>query len=162
MDPRDTVPESHQEISVRRSARLDGESYSRRVTTVGYARVSTRDQNPTLRHDALAAAGSLSSYQNATGRCQRTRSQPTENSMVDKPDVIVCVDATDDGDQEETAVLARRLCAELLDVDVELVEPLTQETAPEGAKGLRLWPAFWACSWAGPHWQQWWPRSATG
>ncbi|MFC6022242.1 hypothetical protein ACFP2T_39560 [Plantactinospora solaniradicis] len=58
----------------------------------------------------------------------------------DGADLVVRVIPADgdqeDGEREELAGLARRLRAELLDLDVELVEPLTEDTAPEGAKGL--------------------------
>jgi len=59
--------------------------------------------------------------------------------MVDSSDLIVRVGPDDNGqddDQGVVAALARRLRAELLDLDVERVEPLTEDTAPEGAKGL--------------------------
>jgi len=51
-------------------------------------------------------------------------------------DLIVRVAPAADSDQEELAGLARRLRAELLDLDVETVEPLTADAAPVGAKGL--------------------------
>lgn len=56
--------------------------------------------------------------------------------MADGSDLIVQVTPTADSDQEELAGLARRLRAELLDLDVETVEPLTTGNAPAGAKGL--------------------------
>ncbi|MFC5006327.1 hypothetical protein ACFPIJ_51965 [Dactylosporangium cerinum] len=56
--------------------------------------------------------------------------------MVDGPDVIVRVSPGDGGDDEEVAALVRRLRAELLELDVERVEALTEDTAPDGAKGL--------------------------
>ncbi|HEX6075324.1 MAG TPA: hypothetical protein VFZ32_08680 [Micromonosporaceae bacterium] len=49
-------------------------------------------------------------------------------------DLIVRVSSAADEDGDEAAGLARRLRAELLDLDVEMVEPLTTDTAPEGAK----------------------------
>jgi len=49
-------------------------------------------------------------------------------------DLIVRVSLADE-DEEEVAGLARRLRAELLDLDVEAVEPLTTDNAPDGAKG---------------------------
>lgn len=55
-----------------------------------------------------------------------------ESTMVD---LIVRISPAADGDEEEAAGLVRRLRAELLDLDVEAVEPLTTGTAPEGAKG---------------------------
>ncbi|MFC5006325.1 hypothetical protein ACFPIJ_51955 [Dactylosporangium cerinum] len=45
-------------------------------------------------------------------------------------------DGGDGADDEAVAALARRLRAELLDLDVEQVEALTEDTAPAGAKGL--------------------------
>jgi hypothetical protein len=56
--------------------------------------------------------------------------------MVDGPDVIVRVSSGDDSGDEEIAALARRLRAELLDLDVERVEALAEDAAPAGAKGL--------------------------
>lgn len=41
-------------------------------------------------------------------------------------------------DSEELAELAHRLRAELLDLDVDGVEPMTAGEAPEGAKGVEL------------------------
>jgi hypothetical protein len=43
-----------------------------------------------------------------------------------------------DTDSEELAGLVQRLRAELLDLDVDRVEPLTAGEAPEGAKGVEL------------------------
>ena len=43
-----------------------------------------------------------------------------------------------DTDSEELAALVQRLRAELLDLDVDRVEPLTAGEAPEGAKGVEL------------------------
>ena len=57
-------------------------------------------------------------------------------AVVDGSDLIVQIDPGSDSDREEVAGLARRLRAELLDLDVELVEPLTEASAPPGAKGL--------------------------
>ncbi len=48
------------------------------------------------------------------------------------------VETLPDTDAEELAALARRLRAELLDLDVDRVEPLTAGEAPEGAKGVEL------------------------
>lgn len=56
--------------------------------------------------------------------------------VVDGSNLIVRVDPGGDGDREEVAGLVRRLRAELLELDVELVEPVTEATAPPGAKGL--------------------------
>jgi len=55
--------------------------------------------------------------------------------MVAGSDLIVRVTPADDGD-EETAGLARRLRAELLDLDVDAVEPVSGGVVPDGAKGL--------------------------
>ena len=43
-----------------------------------------------------------------------------------------------DTDSEELAALVQRLRAELLDLDVDRVEPLAAGEAPEGAKGVEL------------------------
>jgi hypothetical protein len=43
-----------------------------------------------------------------------------------------------DTDSEELAALVQRLRTELLDLDVDRVEPLTAGQAPEGAKGVEL------------------------
>ena len=55
--------------------------------------------------------------------------------MLGGADLIVRVSAGADDDQEETASFARRLRSELLDLDV-LAEPVSEATAPDGAKGL--------------------------
>jgi hypothetical protein len=55
--------------------------------------------------------------------------------VVDSCDLIVRVDPAAVEDGEEAAWLARRLRAELLDLDVEMVELLTTDTVPDGAKG---------------------------
>ena len=51
-------------------------------------------------------------------------------------DVIAAVDPAVDDDEEAVAALARRLRAELLDLDVAAVEPVPAEAAPAGTKGL--------------------------
>jgi hypothetical protein len=56
--------------------------------------------------------------------------------MVETSDLLVRVTPLVDGDEEETAGLARRLRAELLDLDVDAVEPVSGGVVPEGAKGL--------------------------
>jgi hypothetical protein len=56
--------------------------------------------------------------------------------MEDVDRLIVQVLPVPDSDAEELADLAGRLHAELLDLDVTSVAPLTAEAAPEGAKGL--------------------------
>jgi hypothetical protein len=43
-----------------------------------------------------------------------------------------------DTDAEELAVLVRRLRTELLDLDVDRVEPLVTGEAPEGTRGVEL------------------------
>ena len=55
--------------------------------------------------------------------------------MDDGVELVVRVTSAED-EREEVAGLARRLRAELLDLDVESIEPLSEETVPEGAKGL--------------------------
>jgi hypothetical protein len=44
------------------------------------------------------------------------------------------VDSATDGDQEDVAILVGRLRAELLDLDVDAVEPASEESVPDGAK----------------------------
>ena len=56
--------------------------------------------------------------------------------MADDYDLIVQVGGDTDDDQGEVLALARRLGAELLDLDVDAVELLTDADAPEGAKGV--------------------------
>ena len=48
------------------------------------------------------------------------------------------VDAGPDSDAEELAELAQRLRGQLLELDVEAVEPATGGEAPAGAKGVEL------------------------
>ncbi|MGH3916402.1 MAG: effector-associated constant component EACC1 [Pseudonocardiaceae bacterium] len=62
-------------------------------------------------------------------------------------DLLVQVNPADDGDDEETAGLARRLRAELLDLDVDTVEPVPGGMAPEGAKGLSSLAGTLAVRW---------------
>ena len=50
--------------------------------------------------------------------------------------LIVRVRLAGDGDAEELAELTGRLRAELLDLDVQAVEPVPDADSPEGAKGL--------------------------
>jgi hypothetical protein len=50
--------------------------------------------------------------------------------------LTVQVQQVPDGDQEELAELTMRLREELLDLDVTAVDPLSEEDAPENAKGL--------------------------
>lgn len=56
--------------------------------------------------------------------------------MVGSSELLVRVSPDTDNDQEDLAGLTRRLRAELLDLDVDTVEPLTEDNVPEGAKGL--------------------------
>jgi hypothetical protein len=56
--------------------------------------------------------------------------------MVEASDLLVRVTPLVDGDEEEAAGLARWLRAELLDLDVDAVEPVFGGVVPEGAKGL--------------------------
>lgn len=56
--------------------------------------------------------------------------------MVGSSELLVQVGPDSDGDQEDLVGLALRLRAELLDVDVDAVELLTEDNVPEGAKGL--------------------------
>ncbi|WP_179277545.1 hypothetical protein [Actinoplanes regularis] len=55
--------------------------------------------------------------------------------MADGYDLVVQISGTD-ADREEPAVFARRLRAELLDLDVDAVDPLADATVPDGAKGV--------------------------
>lgn len=55
--------------------------------------------------------------------------------MVEAADLLVWVTSVDDGDQDEAAGLARRLRAELLDLDVDAVGPWSGDMIQEGAKG---------------------------
>jgi len=56
-------------------------------TLVGYARVSTADQNVDLQSDALAAAG-----------CQRVFMYTASGSLADRPQLTACLDYVRDGD----------------------------------------------------------------
>jgi hypothetical protein len=56
--------------------------------------------------------------------------------MAEALDLLVRVTPFADGDEEEAAGLARWLRAELLDLDVDAVEPVSGGVVPEGAKGL--------------------------
>ena len=53
-------------------------------------------------------------------------------------EVALEVKALPDADAEELAELAHRLRAELLDLDVDSVRPMTAGDAPEGTKGVEL------------------------
>ena len=48
----------------------------------------------------------------------------------------VQVQRTADDDAEDVAVLTQRLRAELLELEVDSVEPIADTSSPEGAKGL--------------------------
>jgi Flp pilus assembly CpaE family ATPase len=67
--------------------------------------------------------------------------------MVEASDLLVRVTPAADGDEEEAARLARRLCAELLDLDVDAVEPVSDGMVPEGAKGLSSLAGMLAVWW---------------
>lgn len=56
--------------------------------------------------------------------------------MVGSSELLVQVSPDTDNDQEDLAGLAWRLRAELLDLDVDTVDPLTEGNVPEGAKGM--------------------------
>lgn len=56
--------------------------------------------------------------------------------MVGSSELLLNVSPDVDGDGEDVAGLARRLRVELLDLDVDAVEPLTGDNVPDGAKGL--------------------------
>ena len=51
-------------------------------------------------------------------------------------DVILRVQPSSDGDEAELANLTRRLRTQLLDLDVDSVDPVTDASQPAGAKGL--------------------------
>lgn len=67
--------------------------------------------------------------------------------MVAGSDLLVRVNPADDGDEEEAAELVRRLRAELLDLDVDAVEPVPDGVVPEGAKGLSSLAGTLAVRW---------------
>ncbi|HEB77519.1 MAG TPA: recombinase family protein [Methylothermaceae bacterium] len=54
---------------------------------IGYARVSTQDQNPTLQTDALKAAG-----------CERIFIEKASGAQRDRPELIVAIDYLRKGD----------------------------------------------------------------
>ncbi|WP_242882107.1 hypothetical protein [Actinomadura litoris] len=56
--------------------------------------------------------------------------------MAVRSELLLHVSPDTDDDRADLADSARRLRAELLDLDVDTVEPLTEDEAPEGAKGL--------------------------
>lgn len=56
--------------------------------------------------------------------------------MANGYDLVVQVNGTADDDQDGLAVLVRRLRVELLDLDVDTVDPLTGDNVPDGAKGV--------------------------
>jgi hypothetical protein len=51
-------------------------------------------------------------------------------------ELMARIDPADEDDEEAVAGLARRLRAELLDLDVAAVEPVPEPAAPAGTKGL--------------------------
>jgi DNA invertase Pin-like site-specific DNA recombinase len=57
------------------------------MTLVGYARVSTRDQDPSLQHDALAAAG-----------CDRVFTDVASGRLDSRPQLAACLDYLRCGD----------------------------------------------------------------
>lgn len=82
--------------------------------------------------------------------------------VVEGADLILRVNPAANSDEEETAGLARRLRAELLDLDVDAVEPVSNGRIPERAKGLSSLPGMLAVRWGWPGWRRCWRRSATG
>jgi hypothetical protein len=56
--------------------------------------------------------------------------------MTGSGEVTVRVAADPSGDDEELAALGARLREELLDLDVDAVDPLPEDAAPDGAKGV--------------------------
>jgi len=67
--------------------------------------------------------------------------------MVECSDLLVRVNPAGDGDEAETVGLARRLRAELLDLDIDAVEPVSEAVAPAGAKGLSSLAGMLAVRW---------------
>ena len=57
------------------------------VTAIGYARVSTRDQNPALQHDALAAAG-----------CAKVFTDVASGARADRPQLAAALEYLRPGD----------------------------------------------------------------
>src|SRR5690242_12582751 len=66
--------------------------------------------------------------------------------MAETADIVLHVLPAADEDAEDLAEAAGRLRLELLDLDVQAVEPVTDTTAPEGAKGLEA-----LAGWLGVH-----------
>lgn len=51
-------------------------------------------------------------------------------------DLVIVVESEPDVEPDEAERSIRQLCAELKDLDVESVAPVTAEDAPQGAKGV--------------------------
>lgn len=60
----------------------------------------------------------------------------TDQHAIDGSDVTVQVQAGSDEDVEELMEVTARLRTELLELDVDAVEPVNEANAPEHAKGL--------------------------
>ncbi|MGH3980230.1 MAG: effector-associated constant component EACC1 [Pseudonocardiaceae bacterium] len=67
--------------------------------------------------------------------------------MVEASDLLVRVTTAADSDVEEVAELARRLRAELLDLDVDAAEPVPDDKVAEGTKGLSSLAGMLAVRW---------------
>jgi hypothetical protein len=67
--------------------------------------------------------------------------------MVEASGLLVRVTSFSDDDAGEAAALAQRLCAELLDLDVDAAEPVSGGVIPEGAKGLPSWAGVLVVRW---------------
>ncbi|MFC5379361.1 hypothetical protein [Aquipuribacter nitratireducens] len=63
--------------------------------------------------------------------------------------VLVHVEGPPDGDAEELAELVHLLRQDLLDLDVDAVDPVEADSAPEGAKGVTA-AAGWLAVQLGP------------
>ena len=83
-----TIPVPVSPINVRKGSGIDGWRTVRVVAhRLGYARVSTADQNPALQHDALTAAG-----------CWKTWTDTASGRADDRPELAACLAALRPGD----------------------------------------------------------------
>lgn len=80
--------------------------------------------------------GAVSRYAVVVGAHQPMSVNGGLDEMTNEGDLVVCVCTAPGDDAEELAEVTRRLRAELLDLDVQAVNPVTDADVPEGAKGL--------------------------